>query len=103
MQRHEFTFDGKTKKLPVAFFSDPTTKKKISQGLVVSWTLYDAMAEAFGEEDSDLWPGLLCELYQTDPATSYQGKAQIGVRAAPPAPPASANSTPPFTDEIPFG
>jgi hypothetical protein len=66
---HEFTNDGVKVKKPVAFFSDPTTCKRLPQGLIINATRWDEFVVASGgEPDSEDWKNLLYVLAnQTDP------------------------------------
>jgi hypothetical protein len=80
VRREKFENDGKAVEKPVMYF------KGERSGYVLGPTKWDQVAEALGEEDSDLWPNRLLELYPD--TTFFAGKKvptvsarKAGVRA----------------------
>jgi hypothetical protein len=86
--------DGKkTEKLVVYF-------RRVKQGLVVGPTIFDQIADATGEDDSDNWKGHRVELYRDE--TSFQGKTVPCIRVRKPdEPPKKKTSPKKKTDEKP--
>jgi hypothetical protein len=98
----EIGADGKkTEKLVVYF-------RRVKQGLVCGPTIFDQIADATGEEDSDDWKGHRVKLYRDE--TNFQGKTVPCIRVRSPGPlPATKkppkkkpDEKPDTEDEIPF-
>jgi len=66
VRREPFENDGKNTEKPVMYF------KGERSGFVLGPTKWDQVAEALGEEDSDLWPNREIELFSD--TTFFGGK-----------------------------
>jgi hypothetical protein len=97
---HKLVNGGVETEKPVCFFTDPTTGKRVPQGLVLAPTKWDAMEAATGKDDTDEWKGERVELFPD--TTTFQGKRvpTIGIRKPTPKP-KKAKATPDFNDDVP--
>jgi hypothetical protein len=94
VRREKFENDGKTTEKPVIYF------KGERSGFVLGPTKWDQVAEALGEEDSDLWPNRQIELYPD--TTFFAGRKVPTISARKPGtPPPKAKAKKPKPDPKP--